>query len=700
LVNGEAEFEDIVEARGYAGTGLLVDGGGAAIFGAAAAVSLGADITLGDAGGAGTLMVLTDEFDAGGNVTLAAAVGGAGSEAAVLGAMSIAGTLEIGLAGAAAMQVQGSLTAGSLALGTSGMLQLLGTAQAGFTSISNQGTILIAGSALTSAAYYQGSGALEIGGTATLSVAGLAGISGAGAVSIGSGAELVTGSFEGLGSTVYAAGLITATSGMAIGTSGMAIGTMSLNGGTLEAPLITVESTMIGNGVIAAPSIVNDGLIEAALGRLVLTGKVSNLGLLEIATGGILEVGGTISSAPVSFEGPDAELVLDDSAASDFGVVQMGASDAIDLVGISPSLVSIGGGGVGYILNSQGSVAAQFVIEQAGTGEGVITVLSDGAGGSLLTVNGVLPCFARGTGILSPHGYRPVESLRPNDPVITANGERRPVRWIGWRTLDLGPEAARAARPVLIMPHAFGRGRPHKMLRLSPSHCIHAGGVLIPVTHLVNGATILRDTSAQAATYFHIELDRHDIVLADGLECESYFDDGNRAVMYRELGRRCPARRAYAPVVTSGGRLAKVRRILHEIALEAGFTAQFQPSLRAVAAGQNAIPEILRARSGRVARFAFAQPVKALMLLSATSCPADTDPESEDRRELGICLGEMQGTGLGAGWHTRAPGDIGSWMGARAELGLARGRRVIELPLAAIAQSWGSRPVDARRMGG
>lgn len=57
-----------------------------------------------------------------------------------------------------------------------------------------------------------------------------------------------------------------------------------------------------------------------------------------------------------------------------------------------------------------------------------------------------LPCFARGTGILTPHGYRRVEELRPGDPVITAAGERRPVLWIGWRTLDFGPRQTKEGR--------------------------------------------------------------------------------------------------------------------------------------------------------------------------------------------------------------------------------------------------------------
>lgn len=707
VVNGAVEFEDIITARGFSGTGLLVDGGGDAVFGAAATVYLGADVTIGDAGGAGTLMLLADQFTVGGNVTLAGAAGAAGSTVAVLGTMDVTGTLDIGLAATAALTLEGSLPAGALSLGNAGTLEVLGTAQGGFGTVTNGGTMMLGGAAVITASTYLGDGALDLGGTSELVVSGLAITFGALPdlpVSIGAGAVLSAGTFELDAGSIYDAGLITAA-------STAYVGTLVLAGGTVAAgSAAVIEAPVRGYGVIDAPTIALFGQIEAQGGRLLLIGNAGGGAALEAGSDSVLEITGTLGAA-FNFDGTDAELVLDDAAASGpfaFNAFQMVAGDAVDLVGIDPSRVTIVENQNGAILDSLGNTITMFSLEQIGTNQGNISIVSDGAGGSLLTVDGVLPCFARGTGILSPDGYRKVETLRPNDPVITANGERRPVRWIGWRTLDLGPEAARAARPVLILPNAFGPGRPNRVVRLSPSHCIHmasrAGSVLIPVTHLVNGATILRDTGAQAATYFHIELDRHDIVLADGLACESYFDDGNRAVMYQELGRRCPARRMYAPVVSSGARLAEARRCLHEIALEAGFATRFQPSLRALAGGQIFTPEVTREGEGRAAQFALPQKVRELVLLSTTACPADTDPESEDRRELGVCLGEMRGVQLAAGWQPRAAGDAGTWMGARATLVLPRAVAQVSLPLAATMQSWSPKParspVDARDRGG
>ena len=46
----------------------------------------------------------------------------------------------------------------------------------------------------------------------------------------------------------------------------------------------------------------------------------------------------------------------------------------------------------------------------------------------------------------------------------------------------------------------------------------------------MNGASIRQEAGLSQAHYFHIELDRHDLLFADGLAAESYLDTGNRAM--------------------------------------------------------------------------------------------------------------------------------------------------------------------------
>ena len=52
-------------------------------------------------------------------------------------------------------------------------------------------------------------------------------------------------------------------------------------------------------------------------------------------------------------------------------------------------------------------------------------------------------------------------------------------------------------------------------------------GILIPASNLVNGVTIVADAKPEALslTYFHIELDTHEAILAEGLAVESFQRD-------------------------------------------------------------------------------------------------------------------------------------------------------------------------------
>ncbi|KQO95661.1 hypothetical protein ASF33_09830 [Methylobacterium sp. Leaf92] len=129
-----------------------------------------------------------------------------------------------------------------------------------------------------------------------------------------------------------------------------------------------------------------------------------------------------------------------------------------------------------------------------------------------------------------------VENLRVGDVAITASGSRRPITWIGNRALDAKGEALpHNEQPIRIRAGAFGHGLPGRDLFLSPGHPVlvgadadNEGGVLVPVMCLINGTTVTREPSA-SVTYWHVELDAHDILLAEGLPAESYIDGGDRA---------------------------------------------------------------------------------------------------------------------------------------------------------------------------
>ena len=153
-------------------------------------------------------------------------------------------------------------------------------------------------------------------------------------------------------------------------------------------------------------------------------------------------------------------------------------------------------------------------------------------GTPLLTSSTTNPtCFATGTAISTTNGPVVVEHLAVGDMALTSTGESRRVRWIGHRTLDCRRHPGReAALPIRIAAHAFGESLPSRDLLVSPGHaiCVDVGGeVLIPASALVNGTTVVRH-EVETVTYWHVELDSHDIIVAENLPCESYLDMGNR----------------------------------------------------------------------------------------------------------------------------------------------------------------------------
>jgi hypothetical protein len=64
---------------------------------------------------------------------------------------------------------------------------------------------------------------------------------------------------------------------------------------------------------------------------------------------------------------------------------------------------------------------------------------------------------------------------------------------------------------------------------LSPDHALYLDGALVPAAMLVDGVNAVREVAAREVRYFHVELDTHDILLAEGAPAESWLDCGNRS---------------------------------------------------------------------------------------------------------------------------------------------------------------------------
>jgi hypothetical protein len=182
-------------------------------------------------------------------------------------------------------------------------------------------------------------------------------------------------------------------------------------------------------------------------------------------------------------------------------------------------------------------------------------------------------CFRAGTRIATDRGDIPVERLKIGDRVLTHFEHSRPIVWLGHRTIDCRrhPDPVKIL-PVRVVRNAFGPGCPRRDLFMSPGHAVFVDGDLIPVKYLINGTTV-RQVPARRVTYFHVELDDHDVLFAEGLRTESYLDTGNRPdfenggasqALFPDFSDVTWETMSCAPLVLTGEKLAGVRKTLAE----------------------------------------------------------------------------------------------------------------------------------------
>jgi hypothetical protein len=131
------------------------------------------------------------------------------------------------------------------------------------------------------------------------------------------------------------------------------------------------------------------------------------------------------------------------------------------------------------------------------------------------------PCFLSGTQILTDRGNMEVENLLPGDLLLTSAQVFRPIRWIGSRHYP-GLSTPEADRPVRIRASALQDGVPSRDLVVSPDHALWLDGLFVAAGHLVNGISIIRGEVVANLTYWHIELDSHDLLLAENTLAESF----------------------------------------------------------------------------------------------------------------------------------------------------------------------------------
>jgi autotransporter passenger strand-loop-strand repeat protein len=454
-------------------------------------------------------------------------------------------------------------------------------------------------------------------------------------------------------------------------------------GGPLGGPAVvlnapTVVSTWtdsandvaVGSGAVLY--VLSGGVAVSAVidaGGRVLVGSGGSAKAAVIGASGVLELqAGAVAGGGVTFSGGAAELAVAGTELPSATLSGLRAGDSIDLLDIAPGaapsatldsstdVLTVSAGGGSFALTLAGNFAgARF------------QVTGDGASGSLVSE---VPCYAAGTRIATVRGDVPVEALAPGDLVHAQNGRLAPVRWVGRRDVDCRrhpwPERV---MPVRIAVDAFGRGQPRRPLLLSPDHAVFVDGVLVPVRYLVNGMTVAQVPVARIA-YLHVELDRHDVILAEGLPAESFLDTGNRGAfanggaptdLHPEFARRVWQAEGCAELVLAGARLAEVRRGLLARAAALGHPMTDDPALAVASAAGRLGAEV---RGGRW-RVRLPEGTTDVVLRSRTWTPVHADPAAVDTRSLGVALARLfldgrevvlDSPALAAGWHAAEPG--------------------------------------------
>ncbi len=480
-------------------------------------------------------------------------------------------------------------------------------------------------------------------------------------------------------------------SAVEIGAAAAVGGAVAIGGnGVLSLETASVSGNVVDNGLLKA--MVHLGASSLAVGTgPVITGALTGNGAVQIGGGYTMEVGSASGFAGTVNINPNGSLLIDAGAAPT-GSISM-AGGTLDLRGLTF--------GAGPALSYNGNtltVGADNINVGTGLSAANFAVAADAKGGTLLTESAA-PCYVAGTRIAAEFGEIAVEMLRPGDRVRTVAGRLAPVGWVGQTAIDLArhPQPRHAA-PVRIAAGAFAPGLPRRDLLVSPDHAMMVDGVLIPAHRLVNGASIRQDLSLQAVRYVHVELDRHDLMLAEGLASESYLDTGNRGQFDGAAGPRALhprldadptahalrvfAEHGCARLVLDGPEAHAAHARLAARAGELGWARSADPALTIAADRVGAQLVVDGPDSLRVL---LPPGTRQVRLGSRRFVPEAVTPGCGDSRLLGAALtlhlddGWLDGAELGAGWYPPEDGATWRWTDGDAVLTLPAQTRSVVL---------------------
>jgi hypothetical protein len=327
-------------------------------------------------------------------------------------------------------------------------------------------------------------------------------------------------------------------------------------------------------------TLTNDGTIaETDADALTINAAVTGTGEIILDPTTITLNGSVSAGQVVSFANTGDVLDLGDPSQFDGTIMDFGTGDTIDLT--NTAFNSITGetfvNGVLTLSEAAGSITLTFANPSTFR---MIPTLTAAAGGVDITATAAV-CYAAGTQIATAAGEVPVEYLRIGDFVKTLHAGPQKIKWIGRRSYDGRFIAGNQdILPICIKRHAIAEDVPARDLFVSPGHAICIGGALIHAIRLVNGVSIIQAQAVESVTYYHVELESHEIIFAENCPAESFMGEVFRqqfqnAAGFEELYPGDSATETMClPRLDSGFQLHAIQQ---RIAARAGITAQAAP---------------------------------------------------------------------------------------------------------------------------
>jgi hypothetical protein len=502
------------------------------------------------------------------------------------------------------------------------------------------------GGVSTNSAGGAGGGGLGAGGDIFIAAGGLLTVEG-GLLSGGSALGGAGGSSSAQNGSGYGGGIFLGHY-TPIGTGATTIGLVAPQGQILDiADPIGDENAITGgsgtNTSKLALSIGNTtgtdgGLVELAADDNFSGGIMLESGTLELAAAG------AAGSGPITF-GPQygKTLLFAASNAPSNPIAEFNTNDSIIITGFAATGHSYTAGALTITGPNNVSVA----LELPGHSASDFSVIAGATTTTITTYSDAVACYLRGTRILTERGEVAIEDLIVGDRVVTADGGLRPVVWLGHCVLDarVHPQPAEVW-PMVVRAGAFGGGGPTRDLWLSPAHCVVASGVLTPISFLQNGCTI-EQVRIRCVEYWHVELDAHDIILAEGLPTESYLDTGNRGcfthgeAFFERHSDATPKHwsETCLPLLRDGRELERTRSALYDRVLALGYELTDDADLHLIADGR-------RFDAVRLGESIYGcilpKGCRDIALGSRSFIPSAREFDHPDIRRLGVCVSRVE----------------------------------------------------------